>query len=311
MVFFRRIHSTRQPVSGRVIVQSMSDFSRWSRRRFLLTTGGLAAAVAGGVGFDAFEIAPNQIQVPELDLEVPDLPRALQGLRIAVITDVHLYHGLHRPARLVMQLVGAVQPDIVVVDGDLCENLDQLKPLHTFLLHCRGRLGTFVTMGNWERQVGLHPSRLREVCSRAGVDFLLNESRVVSVEGSRLTILGLDDPVLGSPDPVAALRQAPAGVPALWLFHAPGYADRLPPDLPRPMMMLAGHTHGGQIRLPGIPPVLPVGAGRFVAGWYRDLPAPLYVSRGVGTTGIHARLNCPPEVPIVVLGTAGPGPRAV
>lgn len=258
---------------------------------------------AGGVSYDAFAIAPNQIEVPHFDFEVPGLPPALEGLRIAAITDVHLYHGLHKAARRTMHLIAEEQPDLVVLDGDLCESVAQLKPLSTFLVHCRGRLGTFVTMGNWERQVGIRPRQLGEVSSKAGADFLFNESRVITRDGARLTILGLDDPVLGSPDPAAGLRQAATDGPVIWLFHGPGYADQLPPGLPRPTLMIAGHTHGGQIRIPGLPPVLPSGSGRFLAGWYRGgkLPGPLYVSRGIGTTDIRARLNCPPELPVFTL----------
>jgi predicted MPP superfamily phosphohydrolase len=66
-------------------------------------------------------------------------------------------------------------------------------------------------------------------------------------------------------------------------------------------VLLAGHTHGGQIRIPLLPPVKPVGAGRFLEGWYRDTVVPLYVSRGVGTTGIPARFRCAAELPIFTL----------
>src|SRR2546430_12988376 len=70
---------------------------------------------------------------------------------------------------------------------------------------------------------------------------------------------------------------------------------------PRPAAVLSGHTHGGQMRLPFYTPYTPYGSGRFVAGWYRDTLAPLYVSRGIGTVGIPARLFCPPELPIFTL----------
>src|SRR5256885_7138691 len=73
------------------------------------------------------------------------------------------------------------------------------------------------------------------------------------------------------------------------------------PLFPSPTLSrsLAGHTHGGQIRLPFYTPYVPYGSGRFVAGWYKDTVAPLYVARGVGTVGIHARLFCPPELPVL------------
>jgi hypothetical protein len=95
------------------------------------------------------------------------------------------------------------------------------------------------------------------------------------------------------------------GSTEIWLVHAPIFAEKPPEGVTaRPAVLLAGHTHGGQIRLPLLPPLKPVGAGRFLEGWYRDTFAPLYVSRGVGTTGIQARFRCPAELPIFTLRAA-------
>ena len=88
----------------------------------------------------------------------------------------------------------------------------------------------------------------------------------------------------------------------IWLAHAPGFVDQLTNvAAPKPALILSGHTHGGQIRLPALPAICPTGSGRFVAGWYRDTVAPLYVSRGLGTSVIRARLFCPPEITFFTL----------
>src|SRR6266550_3870630 len=90
--------------------------------------------------------------------------------------------------------------------------------------------------------------------------------------------------------------------PCLWVVHAPGYVDTIQPGVvPPPAAVLSGHAHGGQVRLPFYTPYTPYGSGRFVAGWYRDTLAPLYVSRGIGTVLLPARLFCPPELPIFTL----------
>src|SRR5437870_2194984 len=117
---------------------------------------------------------------------------------------------------------------------------------------------------------------------------------------------GISRAAHAAPEQVHRQRPALAGVGArdvaVWVLHGPGYVDELPQSIaPRPALLLAGHTHGGQIRLPGFTPVLPVGSGRFVAGWYRDTLAPLYVSRGIGTVFVPARLFCPPELPVFSL----------
>lgn len=279
----------------------------WTRRQFLLAGSGLVAAASAGVAADAFALAPHRVAVSRMDFGLCGLAPDLDGLRLAQVTDVHLYNGVHRAARRVMEVLSAEQPDVVFFLGDLCERPAELPHLEQLLAVCRGRLGTFVTIGNWERQTGITPAMLAKACSAAGADFLFNESRVVRVGKARLVVVGLDDPVLGLPDPNRALDGAPSGAPVIWVHHGPDLEGRLPESTPRPGLMLAGHTHGGQIRIPGLPPVLPRGAGRFVAGWYHDTLAPLYVSRGIGTTVIRARLNCPPELPIITLRCAGRG----
>ena len=109
----------------------------------------------------------------------------------------------------------------------------------------------------------------------------------------------------GEPDLAAAVRGLGAADPAIWIVHAPGFVDGVPRDrFPAPAAILAGHTHGGQIRLPFYAPYTPWGSGRFVEGWYRDTLAPLYVSRGVGTVTIPARLFCLPEVAVFTLASA-------
>jgi predicted MPP superfamily phosphohydrolase len=87
-------------------------------------------------------------------------------------------------------------------------------------------------------------------------------------------------------------------------MHAPGYIDTLHPaalGLPRALLVLAGHTHGGQIRGPGCTPVVPRGCGRFRQGWYESDLGRVYVSRGIGTSVLPLRFLCPPELPIFTL----------
>jgi predicted MPP superfamily phosphohydrolase len=275
-----------------------------TRRRFLLTAGGVLAAVAAPTAY-AFTDAPRNVGLSDHDVPVPDLPPALEGLRIAHVTDVHLYAGLHAPARRAMELVAGARPDVTLLTGDLCEHTSQLAELGPLLTACRGRLATIVLMGNWEYSAGITARTLGRCCEAVGAELLLNQSRIVPVGPARLALVGLDDPRAGSPDPEPAMRNVPADATAVWAFHAPGFADRIPRDrYPAPVLIAAGHTHGGQIRLPLLPPITPPASGRFVAGWYRDTFAPLYVSRGVGTSDIRARLFCPPEVPLFTLRRA-------
>jgi predicted MPP superfamily phosphohydrolase len=275
-----------------------------SRRHFLAAFG-MATAGSGLVGYDAFTTARERVRISRYDLAIPGLPAALQGFTIAHLTDIHFYNGMDRGAHRVMELMPGIAPDLTVLTGDYVESPAQLDQLGPFLAACRGSLGTVLTIGNWEHQQGIPADELRRIAEGVGAVFLLNQTHVVRRGGSALAVVGLDDPRAGIPAPEKALPDVPSGAPTIWAFHAPGYADELRADrYPRPDLMLAGHTHGGQIRIPFVPAVTPLASGRFVAGWYRDTFAPLYVSRGVGTSNIRARFRCAPEIPVFSLRAA-------
>jgi uncharacterized protein len=162
------------------------------------------------------------------------------------------------------------------------------------------------TLGNWEHDAGIDRATAEAAYGHAGVELLYNSMMRVRVGSATLAVVGIDDPVKGRPDVTAAARGLDAGEPCIWVVHAPAYVDQVAASaVPPPSAIISGHTHGGQIRLPGFTPYTPFGSGRFVAGWYRDTLAPLYVSRGIGTVGIRARLFCPPELPIFTLKGSG------
>jgi len=177
-----------------------------------------------------------------------------------------------------------------------------LEYLIAFARNARGSVATLATLGNWEHDAGIDRETAERAYGLAGVELLYNSRTRVRVGNATLTVVGIDDPVLGHPDVAAAVRGLDGADPTLWVLHAPAYVDRIAPgNVPRPAAIISGHTHGGQMRLPFYTPYTPYGSGRFVAGWYRDTLAPLYVSRGIGTVGIPARLFCPPELPIFTL----------
>jgi predicted MPP superfamily phosphohydrolase len=274
-----------------------------SRRRFLAATAGLAAAAALG---DAFLFEPAAVHVSAHDVPWSGLPPGLDGVRIALLTDVHLAGGIHAAARAALARLAALRPEVVVLAGDICNRRADLPHLVAWAREARGTVATVATFGNWEHSAGITRAQAEAAYARAGVELLYNSAARVTVRGAALALVGLDDPVLGRPDPAQAWRDVAPGDAAVLALHAPGYVDTLrgapggaAPPLPR--LILAGHTHGGQIRLPFWTPYVPAGSGRFVAGWYRDTAAPLYVTRGVGTVFVRARLFCPPEVAVFTL----------
>ena len=268
-----------------------------SRRRFLAGLGAAGAAI----GADAFGLEPNRVVLSRHDVPVPGLPPALDGLRIAQISDVHL-PGNRLAAGAAVEHVRSIKPEIVIHNGDITETAEAMEQVKEFALNARGSLSTVAVLGNWEYRGGVAGAEARVALRASGVDLLVNQCKVLEMGSTALALVGLDDVLMGFPDLPTARRDVPAGAIEIWLVHEPVFAERVPaPAVPRPVMLLAGHTHGGQIRIPFMGPVKPVGAGRFVEGWYRDTFAPLYVSRGVGTTEIPARFRCPAELPIFTL----------
>ncbi len=274
-----------------------------SRRRFLAGATALIGTAALG---DSLLLEPTAIEVSLHDLVMPGLGAELENLRIACISDVHLHNGVPRSAEVALERLARERPDVVVLIGDICNRRSDLATLTAWARNARGTRATFATLGNWEHDAGIDRAAAERAYGQVGIELLYNSSaRVASGGPSPLTIVGIDDPVVGDPDVAAAVRGLDSADPALWLVHAPGYVDQIPRHrFPRPTAILAGHTHGGQVRLPFYTPYTPTGSGRFVAGWYRDTVAPLYVTRGIGTVVVAARLFCPPEMAIFRLRRA-------
>lgn len=270
-----------------------------SRLLSRLLTG---AGVLSGVSlFDAFGIEPRTVLVTEHIVPLSGLPSALDGVRIASVTDTHLPRN--RPAvDDALRQLEQIRPDLILLVGDICERPRDEGALTAFLGAVSALAPTVGILGNWEYSRGLVQSGGAARAYRAaGVPLLVNHHLQIPIAGSALEVIGLDDPVKGKPDPVAAMNGADSNLPQIWLVHAPGFVDQLPRAGAAPRLILAGHTHGGQVCLPTGPVVLPAGSGRYVAGWYETAAGPLYVSRGVGTSSISARFFCPPELPVFTL----------
>ena len=273
---------------------------RISRRRFLAGAGIFAAGVAG----DAFGIEPRWVRASRHDVAVPGLPKGLDGIRIAQLSDLHLPAN-RGAAEGTISLIRAERPEIVVLTGDQCETADGIAELSAFVSETRGSVATLAVLGNWDYRGGSVGDVAALAYEAAGAILLVNRHAIIQRGGAALAFVGLDDLLSGKPDLAAASAGVPGDAPVILLAHEPGPTDDpLPPGAPSPILTLAGHTHGGQIRIPGLPARTPIGSGRFLAGWYQSAWGRLYVSRGIGTADIRARFFCPPEVPIFRLRSA-------
>jgi uncharacterized protein len=166
----------------------------------------------------------------------------------------------------------------------------------------------YAVLGNHDLTVGA--SQVTQALTENGIVVLDNTYLPIERTGGRFWLAGVDDPVVGKPDPEAAIPALIRNVPhepVVLLCHAPDYADTLQanPVGKAVSLMLTGHTHGGQIRLPWIGPmILPYLGRKYVEGAFRIGGMQLYVNRGLGTVGVPFRFDCPPEITLHTLRSA-------
>ena len=266
-----------------------------SRRRLLTAGGAIAVGVPAACGIDGLFITPRRLHTSD-HLVASRAPRADTILRILQVSDLHLHRIGHLETRLLEALHGS-PADVIVFTGDMLDRRVDLWQLETFLRECPTGPRRFAILGNWEYWAGVPREALERLYDSHGIELLVNRSVELSAAGTRVRITGLDDLRGGTPDMAAALHDATPTPNHLLLAHCPLSRDvvTMPTDHPVDLL-LAGHTHGGQVAPFGVALTLPAGSGRYVAGWYRDAGPPMYVSRGIGTSLIPVRLGATPEL---------------
>ncbi len=243
------------------------------------------------LALDAFWIEPNWIEVTHYQIHAP----LGAPLKIAQLSDLHT-RGLGRRERRILAILEAEKPDLIVVTGDSVSSWRTSYPkCREVLARLHAPLGVWLVRGNWENWRPVKNERA--FYEAAGVRLLVNASQAVQPD---VWLVGLDDPWSGTPRPEAALAGVPPGTFTIALFHSPYFFDWM---AGRCNLALAGHTHGGQVRLPLVRPLwLPGGCGRFLAGWYVERGSQMYVSRGLGMSVLPMRFLCRPELAIITLG---------
>ena len=282
--------------------------TRFSRRHFLVGAG----ATAAGVALYSGEIARHEIDLVSRPLAIRDLPPAFNGFRIAQISDIHL-DEFTEPFFLerVVRHVNGLKPDMVVLTGDFVTH-GSLTFLNgrSAAYHCGEILSTltcplrFACLGNHD--VAVSAPLVIDSLVANGIPVLVDDHVPIERGGSRFWLCGVNDPGTTNPRLDLAIPPEP-NAPVILMAHEPDYADMV---LVHPRgrlvdVMLAGHTHGGQIRLPFMGPlVLPPMGKKYAEGLFHLQKMQLYVNRGIGAVGIPFRLNCPPEITMFTLRQA-------
>ena len=305
-----------------------------SRRSFL------KGATVGAAGF-AFAAAARDMEpdgytgtpvVEHLTIPIRDLPKQFSGYKIGFLTDLHL--GLWVPQAWIthaLETITSANVDILLLGGDYIFVSD--TPIWTFTRCIRnhdyigmkrspmaakafadilGIIARYTFRDGIVGVVGNHEHwNSYELFANAAQEFpsirvLLNEEVSIDRDGASLDVLGVDDYLTGFPVKPPPRRGPSNKRPRILLSHNPDFvAAILAEEAPSFDLALCGHTHGGQVRIPGLTGTLiPVQDPRFVSGLTSLDGTHVYTSRGLGVVGLPFRVNCPPEITIIELQPA-------
>ena len=283
-----------------------------TRRQFLYTGAATVAGIAG-LGTDGY-LESYRLQLKKIEIPLRRLPHPFDGFTIVQLSDFHYEQEFSAvPIRRSVDLVNSLHPDLVVFTGDFVTvpmfqfglraaraAANAVFPCAAILSGIKARMGSFAILGNHDAYS--NPALVTSGLRSHGIPLLKNTCVPIEHDGVRFWLAGVDDALEGKPDLGAAIEKIPHGEPIILLAHEPDFADEAaltPVDL-----QLSGHSHGGQIWIPGIgAPWLPPLARNYPRGFYKIENMVLYTNVGIGTIRAPIRINCIPEVTHITLRT--------
>jgi predicted MPP superfamily phosphohydrolase len=276
-------------------------------RRTFLTSASLAGL---GVASYAFTRGRHQVEIVNRTFAIANLPDAFHGFRIAQISDIHLVEYTETWfLEEVVRQTNALHVDLVLITGDFISHGPRAFPVAwraagvcAEVLSGLTAPQRFAILGNHDNSVGA--SHVIEPLEAHGTPVLVNSYVPLERGSDRIWICGSDDTEGGGKPDLALTIPADPRAPVIFLCHEPDYVDYMldHPRFPLIDLMLSGHSHGGQVRLPFIGPlILPPMGKKYPEGLYRFGRMQLYVNRGIGTVGLPFRLNCPAEITHITL----------
>jgi predicted MPP superfamily phosphohydrolase len=271
-----------------------------NRRKFLGLSALGAVGLAAGDGF----LEPHRLTTTFHRVALGKPPTGTP-ISLVQITDLHL-PGFEGHEERIAHAVNGIRPDVIVITGDSIDRKWRLPVLAEFMDALNPEIPKIAILGNWEYWSGVDLTQLAAIYERRNTKLLVNRSATLELRGKRVRFVGIDDLVAGRPDvDISFGDKSPVDAEVI-LAHCPEHRDLVRNNS---SLMLSGHTHGGQINLFGFAPFCPKGSGNYVRGWYGvekpqgaervitlQGPAPLYVSKGLGTTILPIRFDSTPEL---------------
>ena len=271
------------------------------KRLSLILWGTLLLLTAWSFGFE-----PGWLQQRQLTLAVANWSGP--PLSIAVAADLHVgapHAGLPMLRKVVDQL-NAGNPDLILLPGDfVIQGVIGGQAVEPALIaqelgRLKAPLGVFATLGNhdwWH-----NGTQIGQALEQNGIRVIENGAIPLSATSGKIWLVGIGDDMTGHAQAAKAIAAAPADAQLIVMMHDPANAPDLPPQT---LVAFAGHTHGGQVRLPFFGALITPGRAprQHAYGWIPGAPAPTWVTSGVGTSILPVRFNCPPETVTLRLGS--------
>jgi predicted MPP superfamily phosphohydrolase len=284
-----------------LLLRAGPDFDP-GRRRLLTAASGTVLALPLAATGAAVMIGRDQLHLVEEEIAYPGLPADLDGLRIVHLSDIHLGPFLDAATvRRAVDMANETRPHLAVVTGDLITlRDDHLSECLQLLAGLRADAGVYGCHGNHEKRARCLERATAEGAA-LGIEFLRQESRQLRFGQATVNVAGVDYQLMKRPYLVGADRLLREGGFNLMLSHNP---DVFPTAAAQGWdLTLAGHTHGGQVTVEFLHQYVNVARvfTPFLYGTYRRDRSAIYVTRGIGTVGVPARIGAPPEIGLIRL----------
>jgi predicted MPP superfamily phosphohydrolase len=245
----------------------------------------------------AFWLEPYWLKVSRINIDLPPHVRPARDVKILHLSDFHPLGKVYE--RKILQWAHEENPDLIVLTGDFVEEAGMMDHVLDFVSRLPN-VKTYAVLGNWEHWAKIDVKEYRQKLKDRSITLLVNEGETVTLAGQDFVISGVDDPGTWYDDIQKTLKRSPAGYRIL-LSHSPWIMKK--PEISQFSLVLAGHCHGGQVRLPFYGPVwLPRGCARDnYYGLYHYPATTLYVTAGLGTSILPIRFLSRPEMAVILL----------
>jgi len=239
------------------------------------------------------------VQIAKTEIKSADLPTEFSGKKITFISDLHCQENFD-PKRLgnIATRINSLKPDIIILGGDYIDRDGKfVDDCFSQLATLDAPLGKFGILGNHDIEAGF--DKIKDAMVKNGITPLVNENRQVAINGRSITIAGVDETWYGNPDGAKTMQNAAPFT--VYIEHDPSYFEKYYPQ--GADLLLAGHTHGGQVTLFGIPfaSLIHRHHYKYEKGVFNEPGRTVIVSNGIGATVLPLRFFCRPQINLITL----------